>query len=232
MAQQINLCSPILLTQKRYFSANTMAVALLLFLALGSALCGTWVWNLDRATRGLRETMDAQRNELAALKAAIVRNKESAAPVDAALTRQLQERRAAVQEREQLRAALLEGLVRPGEAHSDRLQLIARTIPSQVWITAVTATARRFEISGYTLEPAALNDWVARLASSPLMQGLVLSDVSVENTIATPTKVSGAAVSSGTAVARPAWSFHLVNSQPVKDSEMGAANVGTNGGKP
>ncbi len=38
MAQQINLCSPILQTQKRYFAAQAMLVSLAAVLLLGAAL--------------------------------------------------------------------------------------------------------------------------------------------------------------------------------------------------
>ncbi len=213
MAQQINLCSPILLTEKRYFSAHTMAIALGVFLVLGTVLCAAWVWNLQSATQEFRATMDVQAREVASLQAALARSKANAAPVDAALGRQLQERQALLHQREAILAALQDGLLQPGSAHSDRLQLIARTIPAQVWVTALAATSTRMEISGFTQEPAALNGWVARLATSPLMQGLVLSDVTVENTSskspATPV-VAAAAPS-----ARAVWAFHLVNTQPA-----------------
>ena len=48
MAQQINLSTPILLVQKRYFSANTIAISLGAFLVLGGALCAAWIWNFER----------------------------------------------------------------------------------------------------------------------------------------------------------------------------------------
>ncbi len=215
MAQQINLCSPILLTEKRYFSANTMAIALAVFLVLGAVLCGAWVWSLNRATNELLGTMDAQVRETESLRTALARSKANSGPVDAALTKQLQEREAAVQERQLLLAALQEGLMQPGAAHSDRLQLIARTVPPQVWVTGLVATGARLEINGYTLEAAALNDWVARLATSPLMQGLRLSDVSVENAnTATPPGAAPATTPAASAGGRPLWAFRLVNSQP------------------
>jgi len=71
MPQQINLCTPILLTQKRYFSAHTMAIALAVFLVLGGALCGTWVWNLDRGTEAFNQSISAQARDVESLKAAI-----------------------------------------------------------------------------------------------------------------------------------------------------------------
>lgn len=229
MAQQINLCSPILLTEKRYFSANTMAVALAVFAVLGAVLCGAWVWNLNRAANELGGTMAAQTQEVQSLQTALQHSNANAAPVDPALLRQLQERQAAVQARERLLSALQEGLMQPGAAHSDRLQLIARTIPSQVWVTALTAGTGRFDIRGYTLEPAALNEWVARLALSPLLQGLVLSDITVENASAAAAKPAVAASAAASpAAGRPIWSFHLVSAPPPAP----VASPNAAGGKP
>lgn len=65
----------------------------------------------------------------------------------------------------------------------------------------------RLELSGYTLEPAALNGWVARLGDSPLLEGQQLSLVKVE-------RVKPEAGSAGSvvppAVAGPVWSYTLV----------------------
>ena len=233
MSQQINLCSPILLTQKRYFSANTMAISLALFIGLGGVMTGAWVWNQGRATTGYKTNIQSRSREIENLQAAIQRGKDNAGPVDPALLKQLQDRKTAIQDREKLIETLKEGLMTPGMGHSDRLALLARTIPAPVWITAVSATSTKFEISGYTLEPAALNAWVDRLSASALMQGLVLSDVHVENATQVPVADTGKLGSPPPAVipvvpaGRPVWSFHLVNSQPHS-----AVTAASTGGKP
>lgn len=214
MPQQINLCTPILLTQKRYFSAHTMAIALGVFLLLGAALCGTWVWNLDQGSAAFLQSVATQSREVDGLKAAIQSSKANAAPVDPALLAQLQERRNAIVQREQLREALKEGMFRPGWGHSDRLSWVARSIPAPVWITEVRMDGARFEVGGFTLEPAALNDWVDKLSLSPLMQGLKLATVKVENATVARGVVPGAAASAPVAPARAVWSFNLVSVQP------------------
>ena len=217
MPQQINLCTPILLTQKRYFSAHTMAIALAVFLVLGGALCGAWVWNLDRGSEAFSQSISAQARDVESLKAAIQRSQANAAPADPALLAQLQDRRNAVAQREQLKEALVEGMFRPGWGHSDRLTWVARSIPAVVWITDVRMDGSRFEVTGFTLEPAALNDWVDRLSVSPLMQGLKLATVKVENATAATVTVPGAAASAASApqaLARAVWSFNLVSIEP------------------
>jgi Tfp pilus assembly protein PilN len=218
MPQQINLCTPILLTQKRYFSAHTMAIALTIFLVLGGALCGMWVWNLDNASAALQLAIASHTSEVENLQAAIVRSRANAAPVDPALLALLKERRNAIAQREKLLDALKQGMFRPGWGHSDRLAWVARSIPDPVWITEVRMDGSRFEVSGFTLEPAALNEWVDKLAISPLMQGLKLATVKVENATATTVAIPSTAASGASApVATPpraVWKFNLVSTEP------------------
>lgn len=223
MSQQINLCTPILLTQKRYFSANTMAVALGVFLFLGSILCGVWVWNLNHSGEALQRAMDARAGEVDSLQAAIKRARDNAAPVDPALQAQLAERRQAVQQRESLREALKEGVFRPGWGHSDRLTWVARSIPAPVWISEVRLEGTRFEVSGYTYEPAALNEWVNKLGQSPLMQNLKLSTVKVEKAAVPPSTSSSGTGTSGPTGA--VWSFTLVSVEPAVTTPSASASA-------
>lgn len=210
MPQQINLCTPLLLAPKRYFSAQTMAQALAVFLLVGGALCGAWVWNLNHTTSELQQLQSRQATELAALKAALLANAASAAPLSPALQTQVQDLRAQVQAQEKVLLALQQGRMVPGAAHSDRLALVSRSIPAPVWVTGVEADATRLEVTGYTLEPSALNEWVSRLALSPLMQGLRLATVKVQNARQAKAAADATAMPAG----REAWSFTLVSAQP------------------
>lgn len=225
MAQQINLCTPILLTQKRYFSANTMAISLAVFLLLGGVLCGSWVWNLTQASDAFLLSIASHAHEMETLQAAIQSSKANAAPVDPALLALMQERRNTLAQREKLREALKEGMFRPGWGHSDRLAWVARSIPDPVWITQVRMDATRFEVSGFTLEPAALNEWVNKLAISPLMQGLQLATVKVENASLASTApiASASAASAPAAPARAMWSFNLLSVEPPPAPGVAAA---------
>lgn len=201
MPQQINLCTPILLTQKRYFSAQTMVQALALFVLLGGGLCAYWVWSLNRASAGFQETLATQSRELDSLKAAVQQSQAGSGPAELSLAQALQGRQSELVQREKLMQALQRGLFVPGWGHSARLQLLARTIPARVWLTGVKADADRLEVSGFTLEPSELNAWVSQLAASPLLQGQALATVKVERASAAELK---------TAV-RPMWSFSLLS---------------------
>jgi hypothetical protein len=227
MPQQINLCTPILLTQKRYFSAQTMLQALAVFGVLGGGLCAYWVWSLNLASDGFKKTLATQARELESLQVAMVQGKPGGAPVNAVLTKDVENRRIELTQREKLLQELQRGLFKPGWGHAARLDLLARSIPAPVWVTQVKADDSQLEVSGFTLETEALSVWVAKLAQSPLLQGQKLITVRVEN--ATPATVSAAgaaaAASSASSAAAPAprlpvWSFNLVSAvaKPAPDA--------------
>ncbi|MDP2371302.1 PilN domain-containing protein [Rhodoferax sp.] len=213
MPQQINLCTPILLTQRRYFSALTIVQALAVFVLVGGALCGYWVWSLGVASEGLRKVLAANAVELASLRAAIKEGRAASGPAEQALNQALQAQRTEMQRRSAMLEALQRGLVKPGWGHAARLRLLAQTIPASVWITHMKADDSQLEISGFTLEPAALNDWTTRLAASPTLQEQRLATIKVES--ANATRVG--------ALASPAtvslWSFSLVSA--LRQSEPG-----------
>ncbi len=216
MSQQINLCTPILLTQKRYFSAQTMVQALALFVVLGGGLCAYWVWSLNAASEGFKNTLVTQARELESLQAAIKQGKTDTGPLEAALAQELQGHKTQLQQRQSLMEELQRGLFRPGWGHAARLRLVAASIPAQVWVTDLKADDTQLELSGFTLEPAALNDWVSKLAASPLLEGQKLSTVKVENASAAVLKTLGgpavvAASFAASAAPRPMWSFSLVS---------------------
>jgi Tfp pilus assembly protein PilN len=207
MAQQINLCNPIFLTQKRYFSASTMVRALGVFLLLGGLLSVYWAWTLQALNAGYQQSAATNQREIDRLQAALQANRAAAGPADTAAVQELEARKTELQQREVLLLELKRGLLREGYGHAARLQLVARSIPPQAWVTEVRADDLRLELSGYTLEPAALNNWVARLAESPLLEGQQLSVVKVER-VNPETRSAGAAVAP--AASGPLWSYTLV----------------------
>ena len=198
MAQQINLCTPILLTQKRYFSAATMVQALLVFVVLGGGLAAYWLSGIRAASAALNVALTRQAQELAGLQNAMAQARTSSGPAPAALGQELQARQSELRQRENLLAELQRGLFRPGWGHSARLQLVAQTIPPKVWLTEVSSEDGRLEVSGFTLEPPALNEWVGKLAQSPLLAGQSLAAIKVESARTTSAPV-------------PVWSFSLVS---------------------
>lgn len=203
MPQQINLCTPILLAPRRHFQAQSMGWALLVFLVFGAVLLAYWVHSLNAASQGLTQAYEARANELTQLQTALAQRKNSGAGDAGARAQQLQALKATLTERERVLQVLKQGLYAPGTGYSARLMLIAQSIPAPIWITRARIHEAHLEVSGFTLEPAALNDWVTRLDASPLLQGQRLMQVSV----------AGASEAVTQSVARPVWAFSLVSAQ-------------------
>lgn len=211
MPQQINLRTPILLTQKHYLSASTIVLALAVIGAFSAALCGYWVWSLEAHSAELGKTLDSYSQERTRLQEALKQRQSSVLPADTSLMQELQARQAQLQQREQVLAELNRGLLQDGQGHAARLRLVAQTIPAEVWVTEVRADERQMAVQGYTLEPSALNQWVARLAAHPLLQGHALSAVKIERVgVEAPRVEPGTGAQAGSRT-RPSWLFTLVS---------------------
>jgi len=228
MPQQVNLCLPILRKTEKRFAAQSLAQALAVVVLLGGALGAAWVWNLKNATASIQVTVTAQAKELDDLRAALERAKANAGQGESAVMQELRQRRLALQQRQSVLAALSQGLFEPGQGHSARLRLVAQTIPPVAWLTQIRTDDQLLELGGYTLEPAALNDWVGKLAASPLLQGQSLNTVKVEGTRPGKALVQSAAGAASPASApntAPMWSFSLL-------SKVATSGAATAGGKP
>ena len=233
MAQQINLCTPIFLTQKRYFSAHAMLQAWVVFLLLGGAMAAYWVGSLKSLSDSLEQTIATNQSEINRMQAVIKASKAGGSS-EATRAQELQARKAELKQREQLLQASQQGLYREGWGHSARMQLVAQSIPAQVWVTEVKSDSHGLELVGRTLEPAALNDWVKRLSASPLMQGQSLSTVKVERAASTragAAAAAGAGAGAGDAAGGPAvWTFSLVSTLAASPEASQLASGA--GGKP
>ncbi len=244
MAQQVNLCLPILQKRKTSFTAQNLALALLVLLVVGGALAAAWVWSLNNANASLSATLASQSKELDALRAASESSKLGDAPAQAAAAQTLAQRKTELLQRQKVLSALQEGLFQVGYGHSDRLKLVAQSIPVAVWVTQIKADDRLLDVTGYTVEPAALNDWVSKLAVSPLLKGQALSTVKVESVDPASVPMPGAAAvvqgalsATNLPASRPAsaparalpplWSFGMLSSMAAPVTPAATA-----GGKP
>jgi hypothetical protein len=95
--------------------------------------------------------------------------------------------------------------------------LLSRSIPADVWVTSLKADGSRYDVSGLTLEPASLNDWVSRLGQHPLMHELKLNTVNVNFVVD-----AGAPG----VTAKPMWSFSLMSAIREAPVAAPAAAVG------
>lgn len=215
MAQQVNLYLPILRKQKSPFTGLALLQAWLILLVLGGALGAAWIWNLRQASASLSATLSAQNTELEGLRAALSNHQSGAAPVKSTTELTLAARKFELEKREVVLAALQQGHFEPGFGHSARLQLVARTIAPEAWVTQITADDQALEVAGFTLEPAVLTKWVNRLSESTLLQGQVLSTVKVDRVTtdsALPAPVTTGALAASAQVQKPAiWSFAILS---------------------
>ena len=201
LPQKINLLEEIKLSHNNYSSVKTMLQTLAVLAVLVGCGSTYWVWSLTVASEDLTKSLATQSIELESLQAAIAQNKADGQP-SRALEQELQDSRTELLQRETLAQELQRGLLRPGWGHSARLQLIAQSIPTKVWVTKVTSDETQFTLTGFTLEPAALSKWVAILAASPLLEVQSFSTVNVDN--ASPSMLEAVG-----GKPRPTWSFSV-----------------------
>ena len=201
LPQKINLLEDIKLSHNNYSSVKTMLQTLAVLAVLVGCGSTYWVWSLNVASEDLTKSLATQSIELESLQAAIAQNKADGQP-SRALEQELQDSRTELLQRETLAQELQRGLLRPGWGHSARLQLIAQSIPTKVWVTKVTSDETQFTLTGFTLEPAALSKWVAILAASPLLEVQSFSTVNVDNASSSMLEAVGGKP-------RPTWSFSV-----------------------
>ena len=184
MVQQINLLTPILLKPKRYFSALAMAQALGLLLAAGLVF-GAWLSLQARQTgadfRAAQARSADEQQRLVQALAALPRSSNSAQ-----MAQQVARLDDENQQQQQLLNALNGGVAPVGARHSDLLRLLAQSVPAAIWLSELRWQAGpdishgRLTLSGATLEPAALQQWLQGLAQQPLLANLPLATVKLE----------------------------------------------------
>ena len=196
-----------------------MVRALGIFAVVGGGLCAYMVLSLQSASNNLKPTLTLQVSEMQSLQSTVAQRRAGGVGLGPVLARDLQVQRAALAAREKVLAELQRGLMPPGAGFAARLQLVAQSIPSQVWVTEVSANDHRLEVKGFTLLPSALNDWSKKLAASPLLGGQRLITVKVDIAGDSDSKNSDAPAVSGappappapSASMRPTWSFSMVS---------------------
>ena len=204
MAQQINLYSPILLTPKRYFSAQAMLYSLLV-LALGLGVVCAWS---VFATHGLRRDLASATQAAEQEKQQLSVELGHRPPVRSdttALEQELAQAQKALADGQKLLAEMTPSAADAEHSNSAVLQLIAQTVPAAVWLTEVRRADGRLELSGMTVQPETLQPWLNELSLHPALAGQALRAMKVERS-ETPTP-GGA----------EAWSFHVVSGGPIRD---------------
>lgn len=220
MVQQINLLTPILLKPKRYFSALAMLQSLGLLLLVGLAFA---LWLSLQAKQANTEFVAAQARSVAEQQRLVQALALLPSAINAA---QLQQRINQLDEDnlqlQQTLDALTRGVAPEGARHSDLLRLLAQSVPPSIWLSDLRWQTGRLELSGATLEPAAVQRWLKSLAQQPLLAALPLGTVKVEKWRGGNPVVAGIDAASPPAVLQVAtppalkagmavWSFRVVS---------------------
>lgn len=169
MSQQINLFSPIFLTQKKYFSALTMAQGLGL-LVLGSlAFFGYVYWQ----TQGLTKQSADTTRRLALEQARLERVSAEYAP--RGKSRLLQQEVERLEAQMKSRTEVLQ-LLKGGEfgrtaGFSEYLRAFARQTLHGLWLTGFSIKGDDMEISGRALQPELVPTYLQRLQHEQPMRG-------------------------------------------------------------
>lgn len=169
MSQQINLYNPLLLKQKKIFSARTMAQALGV-ITLG--LIAVYGYARYQVANLQVETDQAgKRQEAVQARLARVAQQFGPRQKSAELEENIKRAEAELLALAGVQAALKQGGLAGASGFSPYLQALARQIIDGVWLTGIEVSASEMAISGRTTQPGLVPDFIHRLGSEQIMQG-------------------------------------------------------------
>ncbi|MBT9612126.1 MAG: PilN domain-containing protein [Burkholderiales bacterium] len=169
MSQQINLYNPLLLKQKKIFSARTMAQALGL-IALGLAA----VYGYARYQVANLQTESEQavkRHEAVQARLARISQQFGPRQKSTELEASIKQAEAELLALTEVQAALKQGSLVSASGFSPYLKALARQVVEGVWLTEFSASGSEMAISGRTTKPGLVPDYIHRLGGEEVMQG-------------------------------------------------------------
>lgn len=171
MSQQINLFSPLLRKQKKYFSALTMVQALSLLLA-GSLMFYAYLTYQVRTTARLEadlsRTLDNQQAILAKLSTE-TKNKQKNKQLESDVARLGQE----IKGRQKILDTLQAGDFGNTKGFAEHLRAFSRQSVHGLWLTGfvINGAGDDTQISGRALQPELVPAYINRLKQEPVMRG-------------------------------------------------------------
>jgi Tfp pilus assembly protein PilN len=206
VSQQINLFSPIFLTQKKHFSALTMAQALGLIVLGSLAFFAYAYWQTTAITRQVADTT----RRLALERARLERVAANYAP--RGKSQLLQQEIARLETQMGARTQVLE-VLKGGEfgrtaGFSEYFRAFARQAVDGLWLTGFNIKGNDLEISGRALQPELVPTYLQRLQREPTMQGKTFANLEMSVPKTEPTN-------KGAPVTPPSYvEFTLLSSEP------------------
>ena len=169
MSQQVNLYNPIFLKQRKIFSSVTMAQALGL-LALGLVVFYAYarfqVTNLQTESE-----RSAKRMEAAQVRVERLAPQFSPRLKSADLESKIKQTETELQALDAVQGALTKGSVVSGSGFSPYFKALARQVVAGLWLTNFSVTGSEMTISGRTLKPELVPEYIHRLGEEQVMQG-------------------------------------------------------------
>ena len=169
MSQQVNLYNPIFLKQRKIFSSLTMAQALGL-LALGLFVFYAYA-RFQVANLQTESDRSAKRMETAQLRAGRLAQQFGPRQKNADLESKIKQAETELQALDAVQGALNKGSVGSGSGFSPYFKALARQVVAGLWLTEFSVTGSEMAISGRTLKPELVPDYIHRLGEEKVMQG-------------------------------------------------------------
>lgn len=179
MSQQINLFNPLLLKQKKIFSALQMAEAL--GLVLVGALALTWYAN--RRVAELEQVAASGKTMLASREVRLSQAVAQFAPrqKSAALAAEVAQAKVELQALHEVAAVLRGGALGNTNGYAEYFRALARQNVNGLWLTSVSIVGAGNDIAveGRALQPTLIPSYIARLTGERIMHGKTFASLNI-----------------------------------------------------
>lgn len=186
MSQQINLYNPILLQQKKIFSARAMAQALVVLVLGILAFYGYARYQVT----SLQSASNFSDKRLENAQARFGRLSQQFSPQvkSAALDQQISQVETDIKTLTQTQVALKQSGALESGGFSPYFQAMARQIVDGLWLTGITVASSDMRISGRALKPELVPIYIRRLGAEPAMHGRQFSTLEMRQPAGTETQ--------------------------------------------
>lgn len=180
MRQHFNLINPALRKRRDLFSAVPMALLLTLLivaLVISASVARSRTQTLQAAADQRDKDLQASQAQLLTVSQSL-----SSAQANPALVAELERAQAMLDLREEVIAALESGMFSDGMGFAEFMRGFARQVPGGMWLRAfvLNPAGKDMEIRGQMLNATALPEFIQRLKTEKVFQGLGFSSLQIE----------------------------------------------------
>jgi Tfp pilus assembly protein PilN len=187
VSQQINLYNPILLKQKKIFSSTTLAQSLAILLLGLLAFYGYARYQV--ASLQTETERSAKRLENAQARVSRLSQQFSPRLKSTALEARIKHAETELKTLAQAQQALQQSSLLDSNGFSPYFKAVARQIVDGLWLTQFSVASSEMRISGRSLKPELVPDYIRRLGREPAMHGRQFSMLEMRQPQAAETQV-------------------------------------------